>query len=192
MAGQARASYPEKMQKNDQTPPSKKSIIPRESQTFLWWWPSVYNYFLEKNWDIGTCEPTHQHTSRHADTPTRRHADTPTRRPRTRGTHTANTHTGRGLEGGDGRAERWLGGRDDSQHRKGGWTVETTANTGKGLRQSRRIAANASRTVRWRFDARSTHMGHWHGTAGFSDGCCGFHSGPSPCAVKHRFSLLSS
>ena len=108
MAGQARASYPEKTQKKRPKPPSKKSIIPRESRPCVWWWSSVYNYFLEKNWDIGIgaiSPPTHQHTSRHADTPTRRHADT-----RSRHTHSqANTHTP-----------------------GGGWAVETTANTGEG------------------------------------------------------------
>ena len=103
-AGQARASYPEKMQKNDQNPPAKNPSYHVKVELVCGGGCCVYNYFFIKKLgyrDRGDFpEPTHQHTSRHTDT----HADTPTRRPRTRGTHTANTHTGRGLEGGDGRA----------------------------------------------------------------------------------------
>ena len=86
--------------------------------------------------------PTHQHTSTHAP-PTRQH------------THqggcaveTANTHRG------------------------GGFVNQGALQQNSSSNRSRDKGADiASHTVRWRFDARSTHMGHWHGTAGLSVGC---------------------
>jgi hypothetical protein len=169
------------MQKNDQNPPAKNPSCHVKVQLVCGDGPLYIITFSKKNGILGNADfPPNKHT------PTRRHADTPTRRPRTRGTHTANTHTA------------------NTHTPRGGWKVETDEPKGGFVNQgalqqnspsncSRDKGADiASHTVRWRFDARSTHTWHWHGTAGFSDGCCGFHSGPSPCELKHRFSDRSS
>ena len=105
MAGQARASYPEKKQKNDQNPPAKNPSYHVKVALVCGGGPLYIATFLEKKRDIGIgAISPNQHTNTHADTPTRRHAD------RGHAAHTQPTHTP-----------------------GGGWKVETTANTGRGL-----------------------------------------------------------
>ena len=109
MGGQARASYPEKTpKKNDQTPPPKNpSYHTKVGLVCGGGVLHIISFKRQKNgisgW--GDSPPTHQHTNTHAP-PTRARRNT--RRGHAQPTHTANTHTGRGL-----------GGRDDSQHREG-------------------------------------------------------------------------
>ena len=103
------------MQKNDQNPPAKNPSCHVKVQLVCGDGPLYIITFSKKNGILGNADfPPNKHT------PTRRHADTPTRRHADRG-HAAHTQPTPG----------------------GGCAVETTANThtGRGLRQSRRIAA---------------------------------------------------
>ena len=102
MAGQARASYPEKMQKNDQNPPAKNPSCHVKVQLVCGDGPLYIITFSKKNGILGNADfPPNKHT------PTRRHADTPTRRHADRGhaAHTQPTH--------------------QHTHREGGWKVAT-------------------------------------------------------------------
>jgi hypothetical protein len=107
------------MQKNDQNPPAKNPSCHVKVQLVCGDGPLYIITFSKKTgiWGQGRFppEPTHQHTRRHADTPTRRHADRG-HAAHTQPTHTANTHTGRGLEGGDGRANTGEGASSIKAH----------------------------------------------------------------------------
>ena len=102
------------MQKNDQNPPAKNPSYHVKVQLVCGDGPLYIITFSKKNGILGNADfPPNKHTPtrRHADTPTRRHADTPTadtRHTHSQHTHSQHTHTERGLEGGDGRAERGL------------------------------------------------------------------------------------